>query len=200
MPDFYNPGEEVTKGQHRLPHWQQGEVWIFLTYRLADSLPEAMLIKWRDERELWIQHHPEPWGEATEEAYHERFSQSIDRWLDQGHGSCLLRNPENARIAANAFAYFDGDRYKLASFVVMPNHVHALFRTLGEHRLPDLVHTWKRFTSREINRRERRQGALWQPDYWDRLIRSQRHFDWARRYIERNPANLPPGSFHLWPA
>ncbi len=200
MADFYDPHAEVIRRQHKLPHWQQGDVWIFLTYRLADSLPEPMLARWRDERERWIQHHPKPWDEATEEAYHERFSQCIDRWLDQGHGSCLLRNPENARIVADAFAYFDGDRYQLASYVVMPNHAHVLFRILGAHQLPDLVHTWKRFTAREINRREGRQGALWQPDYWDRLIRSRRHFDWVQRYIQSNPAKLPAGSFRLWTA
>ena len=198
MPDFFNPEEEVTKRQHKLPHWQQGDVWIFLTYRLADSLPEAILTKWRGDRDQWLQHHPKPWDDATEDEYHERFSQTIDQWLDQGHGSCLLRDPENSRIVAEAFEHFDGDRYQLASYVVMPNHVHLLFRTLGERRLSDLVHTWKRFTAREINRREGQQGALWQPDYWDRLIRSQPHFDWVQRYIRQNPQNLPTRTFRLW--
>ena len=198
MPDFFNPEKEVTKRKHRLPHWQQGDVWIFLTYRLADSLPETILTKWRDERDQWLQHHPEPWDQATEDEYHERFSQEIDRWLDQGHGSCVLRNSENSRIVADAFTHFDGDRYQLASYVVMPNHVHLLFRTLGAHQLSDLVHTWKRFTAREINRRAGGQGRLWQPDYWDRLIRSQRHFDWVQRYIRKNPENLPPGTYRLW--
>jgi REP element-mobilizing transposase RayT len=200
MSSFLNPDEAIDKHRHNLPHWQQADNWIFLTYRLADSLPEAKLTAWREERATWLTLHPEPWDDATEAAYHERFAERINHWLDQGHGSCLLKIPANSEIVANAFHHFDGDRYQLASYVVMPNHVHLLFRPLGENRLPDLLHTWKRFTSREINKREGRSGTLWQADYWDRLIRSQEHFDWALRYIAKNPENLPPGTFRLWAA
>jgi REP element-mobilizing transposase RayT len=200
MAEFLNPGEEVTKRRHKLPHWQQGDVWIFHTYRLADSLPEAMLEKWREERGQWLQRHPEPWDEATEEEYHVRFSQDIDRWLDQGHGSCLLRNPANLATVGDAFHHFDDKRYELASYVVMPNHVHVLFRPLGDHTLSALVHSWKRFTAREINRHEHRTGTLWQPDYWDRLIRSRRHDEWVLHYIRANPMKLPGGTYRLWPS
>ena len=81
----------------------------------------------------------------------------------------------------------------------MPNHVHLRFRPLGGHSLSALVHSWKRFTAREINRRENRSGALWQPDYWDRLVRSRRRFEWIVRYIRDNPRRLPEGSYRLWP-
>lgn len=194
---YLDPSQGIDKHRHNLPHWQQGETWIFLTYRLADSLPESKLIAWQEQRNRWLAVHPEPWDEAAEREYHERFTSAIDHWLDQGHGSCLLKHPENSKIVANAFDHFDGERYRLGPYVVMPNHVHLLFQPLGEHELPDLVHTWKRFTAREINKREGRSGPLWQADYWDRLVRSEEHFKWAARYIGKNPANLPPGTFRL---
>jgi len=199
MPQFFDPEGAVEKRLHNLPHWQQEDTWIFVTWRLADSLPKARLDAWKEERETWLAFHPEPWDEDIEREYHERFSDAIDKWLDAGHGSCLLRDPSNAHIVTEALHHFEGDRYELAGFVVMPNHVHVLFRPLGDHVLSDIIHSWKRHCSREINKLEGRSGSLWQADYWDRLIRSQKHFDWVIRYIERNPKNLLPDQFVLWP-
>ncbi len=199
MSSFFDPSAEVDKHRHKLPHWQQEETWIFLTWRLSDSLPLSKLKAWREEREMWLQLHPPPWDEKTEETYHERFSHEIDKWLDAGSGSCLLRDPANARIVADALHHFDGDRYRLAAYVVMPNHVHVLFAPAPGHELPELVHSWKRFTARKINLREEKSGALWQPDYWDRLIRSREHYEWVEKYIAGNPAKLAAGNFLLWP-
>lgn len=198
MNGFFEPENEVLKSRHKLPHWQQGQVWTFLTYRLADSLPATKLSKWRDERNRWLEHHPKPWDDATEESYHNRFSESVDEWLDQGHGSCLLEKPRHSETVAHAFLHFHEKRYQMMAFVIMPNHVHALFRLLPGHHLSEVVHSWKSFTALKINQRENRLGSLWQPDYWDRLIRNQRHFDWAIRYIQDNPREMPPGSFRLW--
>jgi type I restriction enzyme R subunit len=127
---FFNPHGEIDVTKNHLPHWQQGEAWVFVTWRLGDSLPKAKLDQWRNERDSWMTHHPEPWDKKTEAEYHERFSHQIDEWLDQGSGSCLLKDPANASVVAHALRHFDGQRYELASFVVMPNHVHALFQTL----------------------------------------------------------------------
>ena len=172
---------------------------VFVTWRLADSLPHEKLRAWKEHRDTWLNLHPEPWGDATELEYHRRFGEKIDRWLDAGYGSCLLRDQANAKIVADALHHFNGERYQLCSFVVMPNHVHVLFRPLGEHSLSTLLHSWKRHTSREIHKRIGRTGKLWQSDYWDRLIRSQKHYDWVVNYIEKNPKNLPDGDYILWP-
>jgi len=98
-----------------------------------------------------------------------------------------LKDPENSRIAADTLRHFDGERYELASFVVMPNHVHVLFRPLGKHVLAGIVKSWKGFSAREINKRIGKTGALWQDEYWDRLIRSEQHFFKVAEYIRENP-------------
>ena len=125
----------------------------------------------------------------TETEYHERFSRQIDKWLDQGSGSCVLKKPANAKVVADALGHFDGEWYEIASFVVMPNHVHVMFRPLGDYALPDIVRSWKGFTAREINKRIGMTGALWQGEYWDRLIRSEWHFFKVAEYIRENPLN-----------
>ncbi len=189
---------DVTR--NRLPHWQQGNVFVFVTWRLEDSLPKVKLNQWRQERESWLKRHPRPWNVKTATRYRKRFSRRIEDWLDQGSGSCILKNPALAKIMADALRYFDGERYELFSYVVMPNHVHVLFRPLGSHRIPNIVKSWKGFTALQINRRTGKSGTLWQEDYWDRLIRNPRHFWRCWEYIRLNPAKarLSGGEFLLF--
>lgn len=196
---FFNPLAGIDITQNHLPHWQQGEAWVFLTWRLTDSLPKALLDAWKLERDIWLARHPEPWDEEKEDEYHARFSEQLDAWLDQGSGSCVLRNPPNAQTVADALLHFDGDRYKLASFVVMPNHVHVLFQPKDRHTLPAIVKSWKGFTAREINMRLGKTGALWQEDYWDRLMRNEQHFFKVMEYIRENPVKAKLEGRHSCP-
>lgn len=98
-----------------------------------------------------------------------------------------MKYPANANVVADALRHFDGERYELASFVVMPNHV-VLFRPLDGYALGEIVKSWKGFTAREINKGMGKSGSLWQDEYWDRLIRSERHFHKVAEYIRKNPA------------
>jgi len=195
---FLDPNKKIDRHRGNLPHWQQGEAWIFVTWRLADSLPKAIVEKLAEQRLLWETAHPKPWAEETHKEHNRRFTLAFELLLDDSHGSCLLRDPGASEVVTNALFNFHGDRYELDCFVVMPNHVHVLFRPLGEHRLEDILHTWKRFTAREINKITGNSGTMWQREYWDRLIRSQRHLDWTREYIRENPKKLPSGCFRLW--
>ena len=153
-----------------------------------------------EERHAWLRIHPEPWRIEIEREYHERFSGAIERWLDAAYGACLLRNPGCARIVAETLRHFEGERVVMLSFVVMPNHVHALFAQNPDWPLEKLIQSWKRYTTREINKLLERAGNLWQRDYFDRLVRDEKHFANCVRYIRRNPekARLPRNEFILW--
>ena len=197
---YLDPYAAVEVRRNRLPHWQQGHKFIFVTWRLGDSLPEAKLVQWREERALWLKNNPRPWNSKTARRYHDRFLQRIEDWLDQGSGSCILKDPALARIVADALRYFDGQRYELSSFVVMPNHVHVLFRPLGRHRLGNILSCWKGFTGHQIRKKTGTSGKLWQKDYWDRLIRNPEHYLNCLEYIRENPgrAGLREGEFVLF--
>jgi REP element-mobilizing transposase RayT len=197
---FLNPHAEIDRHGHRLPHWQQGDVCYFVTWHLADALPQEKLKQWRHEKECWLRLYPQPWDEKTQTEYLARFSGRIDEGLDASLGLCLLREAKLAKVVADSLLHFDGQRYDLSAFVVMPNHVHVLFRLRETHRLEQVVQSWKGFTASELNRRTGRHGALWQEGYWDRMIRNARHFDRCLEYLRANPtkAKLPEKEFICW--
>jgi REP element-mobilizing transposase RayT len=197
---YFNSHEEIVKTRNNLPHWQQEGACYFITFRLGDSLPEEILAPWRELRAAWLDLHPRPWDEATQMEYHKRFSHEIDKGLDEGHGSCLLRVPDNATIVADAFRHFDRDRYLLHPWVVMPNHVHLLVSLAAHCTLEKQISSWKRIAARAIHSRNGGSGTFWQKDYFDRLIRDHEHFMKVARYIERNPKGLRPDCFLLYVA
>ncbi|WP_081892463.1 transposase [Verrucomicrobium sp. BvORR106] len=199
-PEYYHPEEPVAKHGQVLPHWQQGEVYVFVTWRLADAIPQSKLRKLAEHRRIWLDLHPQPWAEEVEGEYHRRFSNEVDRWLDAGSGSCILRNSEMNQLVAGALHHFDGSRYELDSYAVMPNHVHVIFRPLYPHKLAAILHSWKRHTARQINHILGRSGELWQERYWDRLLRHPLHHLLCRQYVRDNPvkSGLRKGEYSVW--
>ncbi len=197
---FFDPYGDIRFTQNRLPHWQQNEAVYFVTFRLADALPQNLLEQWQDQRDAWLKWHPLPLSADIEREYHRRFSQRTEKWLDAGHGSCILRRQQCAQEMATAWRHFDGTRVNVISFVIMPNHVHALFAPMHDRSLQKIVHSWKRQSAVRINRIIGSSGVLWQRDYFDRLIRNEQHLARCIRYIRSNPgkARLRAGEYVLY--
>lgn len=188
---FFSPyhGVEIKGGV--LPHWYQREVFYHVIFRQADSMPKEKVEMLKRDRENWIRKNNfKHKSEFTREdwcEYNRLFNRWIGEWLKPGYGSCLLRKKENAAIIANALKYFDGQRYILDEWVVMPNHVHVLVKPLDEFCLSDILHSWKSFTANEINKREGRSGQFWMRESYDRIVRDEEAFNTIRRYIRENP-------------
>lgn len=191
--EFLDPSREIQKHGDKLPHWQQGEVMQFVTFRLGDAIPREKLQLWLDQRKIWLTHHPQPWDPATEVEYQKKFIWKLERWLDQGAGSCLLRDPAARSILEGVLMRFQSVRVEHHAWVIMPNHVHLLFSPQAP--LANLIQAWKATSARRIGK-----GSIWQRNYRDTLIRDFDHFANAVRYIRRNPvkAKLPEGTFTLW--
>jgi carbamoylphosphate synthase large subunit/REP element-mobilizing transposase RayT len=190
---------ETEKHRRNLPHWEQPNATYFLTFRLADAVPQNILRQWKEELDTWQKFHPEPWDAATKYEYHKRFQDNREHWLDQGHGECLLKKSNVAEIVVDALRHFDRDRYILDAFVVMPNHVHVLVRLVGGQTLADILHSWKSFSAKAINQLLGRTGRLWQEESYDRIVRDSVELSRYRDYIVCNPenANLRDGEFVL---
>ncbi len=98
-----------------------------------------------------------------------------------------LKNTAVAEIVQNSLLFFDGQRYSLHAWVIMPNHVHALFTPMEEWTVAKILHSWKSFSAREANKILGRVGEFWQREYFDRAIRDEQGFNTAVEYIENNP-------------
>ena len=171
-----------SRGYH--PHLDSPEAVQSVGFRLADSVPAALLRRWRAERDEPID-GKDP-SAVPNKLHAARLARLVSRFEDAGHGACHLRRPDIAALVQSALLYGDGDRYRLIDWCVMPNHVHVLIEPLGSS-LPTIVQGWKSVTARRANRLLRRSGQFWMRDYHDRYIRDPRHLHAARRYIWLNP-------------
>ncbi len=188
-----------------LPHWQQAGAAYFVTFRLVDSLPKEVFNRWREELDVALREtaHAANASESEKREAAERISEDyhekLERHLDEGIGACWLRNPEVSAIVENALRHFDGDRYLLGSYVIMPNHVHVLVRPAMEHKLPDILQSWKSFTAKEANKSLGRSGGFWQDESFDHIVRDEQQLQKFSRYIEENPlkAGLPEGQYRI---
>jgi putative transposase len=90
-----------------------------------------------------------------------------------------------AALVVDTLIHDDGRRYELLVWCVMPDHVHVILRTT--ETIASLVKTWKSVSTRKINRHLERSGALWQPDYFDRLIRDSKELEKKIEYVLANP-------------
>ena len=199
-PTFMNPYDEIWTCQNRLPHWEQDDCTYFLSFRLADSLPGSLLAEWQEERSIWLKKNPEPWTQEKQREHDELFSNQRERWLDQEHGGCLLRNTDVREAVEKAIFVASGGNTVWA-LVLMPKHAHALL-SLTDYRdgaLGKMMKSWKRASGRAGNQVLGRTGSFWAKDYFDRMIRDDAHFANCARYIRRNPekAHCRQGEFTL---
>ncbi len=154
-----------------LPHRDQPGLTQFVTFRLHDAMPASRRSEW----------------EALLRIEDDRARRAqLENYLDRGLGECWLGRPDIAQMTEDALRFFDGERYQLRAWVVMPNHVHLLV-DVWQTPLAQLVQSWKRFIAREANKLLARTGEFWQREYWDTYIRDAEHLAKAVRYIENNP-------------
>jgi REP element-mobilizing transposase RayT len=90
-------------------------------------------------------------------------------------------------LVADSIRKFDRQRYELAAFVVMDDHVHVLLTPLAEFELASILHSWKSFTARRTQRLNWRYGRVWQDESFDRIVRDDREFVQKLEYIIANP-------------
>jgi REP element-mobilizing transposase RayT len=143
-----------------------------ITFRLWDSLPAHVVASLSAD----LRETDDPAKRARVEAY-----------LNAGYGACYLRDPHVARLVEGALLYFDGQRYRLIAWVIMPNHVHTLIETIEGYPLRSITHSWKSYTAKQANQILGRTGRFWFPEYFDRYIRNERHLEAAIHYIHENP-------------
>ncbi len=159
-----------------LPHFDGRALPQFISLHLADSVPQAVVDRWRQELDV-------------ENSDRDRIllQHRLEKYADQGFGKAYLRDEQLAEMVQKTLMNDDGKRYELSSWVVMPNHVHMLFTRSEEDKLAEIMQAFKSITSHKANKLLRRSGEFWMPDYFDRFIRNSKHYQNTVEYIENNP-------------
>ena len=127
---FLNRHSDILIRCGHLPHWFQPEAVQFITFRLADSLPQTKLQELALMREALGRRETKE-GELTAEE--ERLEEIVEGWLMLGYGSCVLRDAQCRQFVEDALFFNYKQTYHLHAFVVMPNHVHILLSPIGEN-------------------------------------------------------------------
>jgi putative transposase len=160
------------KGWHSrgyLPHFDSPETVQHIVFRVSNSIP------------------PEWLAEIDLNAAQRR--KRVDEYLDRGFGNALLAEPFNASIVEEALLFFDGQRYRLLAWCVMPNHVHVIIEQIAGFSLGAVVKSWKMASTRAINARTGASGAIWAGDYFDRYMRNEEQLERTIAYVQNNPVN-----------
>jgi putative transposase len=170
---------------------------LFITFRLANSLPSSVVVKLKEERTQKQQQL----NKILDKNERERqllleFQHCFTRW-DQAldsltFGEKFLSNPVIAGLISNSLFHRDGKEFDLEAFCIMPNHVHLLFTPLKDSdgnffSLARIMHSLKRYTARESNRILFRQGAFWQDESYDHIVRDQNELEKIINYTLSNP-------------
>lgn len=203
MPDSEN---HLVAGFHSrgvLPHLKSEGGTYFVTFRQAGTLPRDVLLRFKAERESILYHAlvaKRPLTRHEQEDLFRWYSDRVDRHLDCCHGECHLRRPACADVVADALKFFDGERYELRAWVVMPNHVHVVVWPKPPHTLSEILHSWKSFTAHEINKLlPEKVVPFWQSESYDHLIRDDDDLHRCSNYIRMNPVNAGLcAEAHLW--
>ena len=174
--------------RRHLPHYNPAGATFHVVFRLAGTIPKAILETLR--RETRQTEEPSP-ADALEHQRH-RFVR-LEAVLDSGEsGPRWLATPDIAKIVHDAIRHRDGSVYHLSASCVMPNHVHML---LSQQPIEDgsgptlaaLLKSLKGYTAWRCNKALGRHGRFWQEESFDRVMRDVREFDRTVSYIVSNP-------------
>ena len=202
----FNEHAPVEIYYRNLPHWHQNGATCFVTFRLVDSIPRAVLERWNHERAQWLKVRgiTDRMGHKERETayrkidpkqrrnFEQKNSRRLFTELDQCHGCCLFKNEAARNLLQAAMLHYDGQYYHSGDFVIMPNHVHWIIQPFEDSKLWKSMQSIKRFVSTQLTRMDLHKGKLWQSESYDHLIRNRIELVRIRKYITENPnkANL----------
>jgi len=191
-------GEVHIRNRGRLPHWEKEQGLYFISFHLADSLPQSVLAKIAERHRILATAkqdnvHLLPEQKALLAGYSRA---RIEEYFDRGAGLCPFFDNRIAGAMAAALRFKEEKHYRLLAWCVMPNHVHVVATLFPGQDLAKIVKAWKSFSAKSANFALARKGRFWQREYYDRLIRNGDELGRAVRYVIGNPAKA---GLENWP-
>lgn len=183
--------------ERKLPHYQPEGAIFFITTRLKNSLPKSIVEKLRLEK---IKANEELVKISEQKDYYQRWYEEQRRYFGKWDAALdnsplsdnWLSNPRIAKIVQDSLHYFNGQRYELDAYCIMPNHVHIVLQPLEKsenvfYSLTSIMHSIKRFTAKEANKLLGRTGSFWQPETYDHIVRDDSELLRIILYVINNP-------------
>jgi 1-hydroxy-2-methyl-2-(E)-butenyl 4-diphosphate synthase len=181
-----------------LPHWRIPGATYAITFRVKDSLPASVLKKYEQKQSILLEQiaqeiQRDGSRDATDSlrklhAETQNLTESIiEPALHAADGPQPLADPAIAGMMVKVLQHFDGERYDLLAWSVMPNHVHALLTPYEGHELEKILQAMKTHTAKEANRMLGSSGTFWQEEYYDHIVRDGVDLKHQVAYILENP-------------
>ena len=184
--------------KRNLPHIHLEGFPLFVTIRLADSLPLEVLAELKTQRERELNSKRNLSASERYEIEKRHFGR-YDNWLDRcENGPRWLESEDVARIVMNKILSMDKHRYDLYACCIMPNHGHLLFDPLavdeGKHKgksvkypVTETLRLLKGSTARDCNLSLNRNGHFWHHESYDHFVRDEQEMERIIKYILNNP-------------
>lgn len=188
MRDFNK--EEIARRQGaNLPHWTIDNAVYHVRFSLTDAIPTKVRYDLLHEKEIILERlkNDSDLTGLERKKLIRFYSEKVESALDAGHGSCWLADEQIADMVSDALRFFNGERYCLYAWAVMPNHVHAVVQPFIGHKLHQILHSWKSFTANRANKILGRCGEFWLKEYFDYLIRDESRLIESMEYVYNNP-------------
>jgi REP element-mobilizing transposase RayT len=200
--------------RRHLPHYQPIGATYFVTFRLAGSVPAKVYERQRREKEELRKRLQAAKTQSQRlsvlQQHFKEYFYSFDIVLNRAAGGPRwLCKPEIAGIVEESIRFRDGTKYDLYSHCIMPNHVHMVFKLLGEgregpiesdgndsadtdwsrslHPVTDILASLKKHSALEANRILGRRGAFWKGESYDHVVRDSEELERIIRYVLLNP-------------
>ena len=174
FPEFINPKDlpySTIQYRGKLPHLFKEGGTYFVTFRLGDAVIKKSS-NHHQKREI---------SKLTAEEIFEFSEPAIQQ------GMCILKEKSIAEMIQNALLFFHKERYYLYAWCIMPNHVHTVVSPFNPYSLSAILHTWKSFTAKEINKSLGTSGVIWERESFNHLVRNEEYLKRFIDYIEYNP-------------
>jgi hypothetical protein len=183
----------LSRHRNYLPHFEIPGSTYFLTFRLADTLPQSVIKQIQLEKNAILNSVKQNnrclnREEETPLKYFE--SHKIQEYLDHGIGECWLRDHRIAKTLLSSIEFFNGSRYVNEVICIMPNHMHWLLTPISNaagSTLSEITHSIKSFTAKRANQILNREGTFWSREYYDHCVKSHEEFQKLVAYTIQNP-------------
>ncbi len=128
--------------RRKLPHIHPPGAILFVTFRLAGSVPKTVLEEWKSERQ-WLEHELKRVALEAKEtntiealnhearliAFHRHWFLKFEEILHRAdQGPTWLKEERIAKLVADSIKYRDGKVYRLDAYCIMSNHVHVVIK------------------------------------------------------------------------